>query len=366
MNLPKNNQKYDSNGVNFTQPRQAAGSWPGACSAAALVNWLTTLVDKLSHILGGITSLGLGDKKVHLEILRQVLVANSICFATWVCWETTTKGQESSPMSSKIVSSRYMRRNQRFDEDCDVMEEDFPLPPDGNWQPMKQDHRVSRSKISVRTQSFPDGWRLLVGASASIISDSGDPGLFGVDMALDEIAEEAVQRPTRQTLEVISTVEKAFGGAVLVVSSSNHLLGATSHAIETVGRFTGNSLKRGEVLTDPLFTLIQTGVQAPGHQETEINGQHMTAWVVPLVNKGYRLLFIHPTLPEQHDHPVTESLSRREQEVLACLAKGKSNDEIATALNISPNTVKNHLDRVFKKLGVNNRFAAALASVRMS
>ncbi len=59
------------------------------------------------------------------------------------------------------------------------------------------------------------------------------------------------------------------------------------------------------------------------------------------------------------DH-LLQSLTSREREVHYWLSKGKSNDEIGIILGISPHTVKNHLERVFRKLGVENRYAAAL------
>jgi transcriptional regulator EpsA len=52
-------------------------------------------------------------------------------------------------------------------------------------------------------------------------------------------------------------------------------------------------------------------------------------------------------------------LSRREREILAGLACGKTNVDIATALEISPYTVKNHVQRIFRKIGVRNRTQAA-------
>ncbi|MGC1479780.1 MAG: LuxR C-terminal-related transcriptional regulator [Chthoniobacterales bacterium] len=52
------------------------------------------------------------------------------------------------------------------------------------------------------------------------------------------------------------------------------------------------------------------------------------------------------------------ALTPREREVHHWLSEGKSNDEIATVLGISPHTVKNHLDHIFQKLGVENRLAA--------
>jgi LuxR family transcriptional regulator, positive regulator of biofilm formation len=53
-------------------------------------------------------------------------------------------------------------------------------------------------------------------------------------------------------------------------------------------------------------------------------------------------------------------LTRRETEILALLSAGSSNDDIADKLFISPNTVKTHLYRVFRKIKVPNRFQAAL------
>lgn len=50
------------------------------------------------------------------------------------------------------------------------------------------------------------------------------------------------------------------------------------------------------------------------------------------------------------------NISRREQEILNLLLKGKSNKEIEDALYISIHTVKNHIYSIYKKLGVKNRY----------
>lgn len=55
-------------------------------------------------------------------------------------------------------------------------------------------------------------------------------------------------------------------------------------------------------------------------------------------------------------------ISKREYEVLALLATGMSNQEIADALFISQNTVKTHTSRLFEKLDVKNRTQAILKS----
>jgi len=61
---------------------------------------------------------------------------------------------------------------------------------------------------------------------------------------------------------------------------------------------------------------------------------------------------------ERMRSPGHKTLSGREIEVLAKVADGKSNKEIAKSLFISEATVKTHLIHIFSKLGVDNRTAA--------
>ena len=51
-------------------------------------------------------------------------------------------------------------------------------------------------------------------------------------------------------------------------------------------------------------------------------------------------------------------LTARECEILALLASGQSNKEMARVLGISPNTVKTHIARVYEKLEVQRRIQA--------
>jgi DNA-binding CsgD family transcriptional regulator len=55
-----------------------------------------------------------------------------------------------------------------------------------------------------------------------------------------------------------------------------------------------------------------------------------------------------------------ESLTQREQEVFALLARGLSNREIADQLIISVRTAETHVERVLRKLGLDNRAQAML------
>jgi DNA-binding NarL/FixJ family response regulator len=58
------------------------------------------------------------------------------------------------------------------------------------------------------------------------------------------------------------------------------------------------------------------------------------------------------------------SLTAREREVLAQLADGRSNREIAKLLSLSEKTVKTHVSAILAKLGVADRTQAALLAVR--
>ena len=58
-----------------------------------------------------------------------------------------------------------------------------------------------------------------------------------------------------------------------------------------------------------------------------------------------------------------KGLTPREQDVLRLVARGLENVEIATKLDISPRTAKNHVSSILKKLGVPNRIQAAICAV---
>jgi DNA-binding CsgD family transcriptional regulator len=58
------------------------------------------------------------------------------------------------------------------------------------------------------------------------------------------------------------------------------------------------------------------------------------------------------------DEPLTR-LTPRQLEIVALVAQGKTNREIAAALVLSQATVENHVDRILRRLGVRNRAAAA-------
>jgi len=56
--------------------------------------------------------------------------------------------------------------------------------------------------------------------------------------------------------------------------------------------------------------------------------------------------------------PLPDGLTAREAEVLALIATGRTNAQIAAALYVSPSTVKTHINNIFAKAGVSDRAQA--------
>ena len=73
-----------------------------------------------------------------------------------------------------------------------------------------------------------------------------------------------------------------------------------------------------------------------------------------------------PDRPERDDHAelLLRSLSERERQILALLARGYSNRRIAEASYLSLNTVRTHVQNVLVKLGVHSKLEAAALAVR--
>jgi len=61
---------------------------------------------------------------------------------------------------------------------------------------------------------------------------------------------------------------------------------------------------------------------------------------------------------------VVDQLSAQERKVLELVAAGRTNSEAAALLGLSPHTVKNHLAKIFDKLGVGNRAEAVAFLLR--
>ena len=71
-------------------------------------------------------------------------------------------------------------------------------------------------------------------------------------------------------------------------------------------------------------------------------------------------------LPPPAPFRSASGLTRREAEVLACVAGGRTNVETARLLFIAPGTVKTHLAHIYAKLAVHTRTEAVVAAMGAS
>ena len=69
-------------------------------------------------------------------------------------------------------------------------------------------------------------------------------------------------------------------------------------------------------------------------------------------------------LSARDDPSFENGLTERELDILQQVGAGRSNREIATALALSEQTIKNTLSGVYQKLGVSNRAEAAMVALK--
>jgi DNA-binding NarL/FixJ family response regulator len=84
---------------------------------------------------------------------------------------------------------------------------------------------------------------------------------------------------------------------------------------------------------------------------------------IRLVHAGYKR--IPPEIAQEiAEHAADDEITPRELDVLRAIAKGNSNKIIASSLNISEHTVKNHLKSILSKLDARDRTHAVMIALR--
>jgi DNA-binding NarL/FixJ family response regulator len=117
--------------------------------------------------------------------------------------------------------------------------------------------------------------------------------------------------------------------------------------------------------TDPGAVVPALRAGAAGYVYKDIDPPALAA-AIRAVHAGHVLMNadVARLLAAGDGAPAGAALTPRERDVLVEIARGRSNREIARALNVSEKTVKTHVSAIFMKLGVADRTQAALHAVR--
>ena len=181
----------------------------------------------------------------------------------------------------------------------------------------------------------------------------GDPRFTVVAVAAD--AADAVSAAVRERPDVALLDMRMPGNGAAAAWEITARLPGTRVVMLTISRS-----------DDDLFAALRAGVS--GYLLKDVSAQELVN-AARLAIEGKAV--IHPTLTRAFieevqlvDRRPEAPLSKREAEILQMVAYGSTTKEVAHDLGISPHTVKTHLERIFEKLGANDRAQAVAIAIR--
>lgn len=167
----------------------------------------------------------------------------------------------------------------------------------------------------------------------------------------------------REELAALHQALDALGQGVVEMTPQGHIRWATTRAWQWLARYWGRDAR---LTRRAPASLVRWADRTAAVQSDEgrrlpflVAGYGRQLSVRLAVRASRRWLFLEEQAVGQAASLEPAGLTPREADVLAWLAQGKSNVDIAAILAISPRTVQKHLERIFVKLGVESRTAAA-------
>lgn len=152
-----------------------------------------------------------------------------------------------------------------------------------------------------------------------------------------------INMPEKNGIEVLKELkEEKFDVKVLILTVHNeveYLINAVDVGVD------------GYIMKDSESSELKKAIQLVMDGENYIQPSLIPALNSRLVNRD-------------NDKDKIDDLTKRELEVLIEVASGMSNKEIATNLDISERTVKNHISNIFKKIDVSDRTQAAVFAIK--
>jgi len=162
----------------------------------------------------------------------------------------------------------------------------------------------------------------------------------------------------------------ATGRMMIATDFSGQLLWCTPLAERAIGRVAPDWRRDGAELPDALRVLVERLVQRRDTRGASAKLERGAGALELVLIAQYRenevLIRLNELDPQEHATRLQNrlALTEREAEVLLWISYGKSNADISDVLAISPRTVQKHLERIYEKLGVETRAAAAAIAIR--
>ena len=189
----------------------------------------------------------------------------------------------------------------------------------------------------------------------SVVGEAAD-GEIAIELAAatnPEVILMDINLPTLNGLQVTRRI-KAHNHNTKVIAITGY--DDASQALYAI-RFGASAYCPKDITPETLIRAIYAVVQGDYViGETRMTEQVLLKWLKEKAGEGN-------IMTSANEEPVTP-LSPREMEILEYVTTGESNKEIAYRLNISHQTVKNHMTTIFRKLSVEDRTQAAVMALR--
>ncbi len=263
-------------------------------------------------------------------------------------------------------------------------------------------HDLKLSDFLARSQhqrlGFYDEIHRLIGARHQLATELPTPPPLSISISLNRGETPFTERErllldmlrphlaqAHRNAEAATELRKYLGSArqaveelnrgIIVLTVGGRVQWCTDHARRLVGEYFG-PFRRTDRLPEELRRWVdrqraaQLGDGAvspiPEPLILERLGQRLVVRFVPDRAENRHLLLLEKqTLPFSPATLKALGLTRREAEILVWIARGKTNNEIAGLLYISPRTVKKHLEHVYQKLGVESRTEAVARALEL-
>ncbi|MFG1463856.1 response regulator transcription factor [Xanthobacter sp. DSM 24535] len=165
----------------------------------------------------------------------------------------------------------------------------------------------------------------------------------------------------------------AAGRFLLAANLDGRVLWSTPHATRLMAQIAPAQPGEGFVLPQAVHRWLEACQTSDAAQRDGIDLSRLAdppralklAYVGQIGGREF-LLRVIDEVPAREEEVLRRALSitQREAEVLAWIARGKSNRDIAQILGLSPRTVNKHLEQIYAKIGVENRASATALAVR--